>query len=115
MKRFEIWECTLPEAIGSEQGGKRPVLIIQNDIGNKHSTTTIVAPITSKHKNRIPTHVNVPKKIGLSSDSTILFEQIVTVDKIRMIHKICDLPDVHKEKCVKAMLISLGIIEKWGI
>lgn len=112
MKRFEIWWCDLSDVIGSEQGGQRPVMIIQNDVGNKHSPTTIVASLTKQlTKAKIPTHIYLPKEIGIKNNSLVLLEQIRTVDKIRMIHKICDLPDKYKERCDKALKISVGIME----
>lgn len=82
--RGEIYYADLHPVKGSEQGGRRPVLILQNDIGNKHSPTTIVCVITSKSKTDIPTHVVLGPRFGLTQDSMALLEQIRTIDKTRL-------------------------------
>jgi mRNA interferase MazF len=82
MKRGQVYYADLGEGIGSEQGGLRPVLIIQNDIGNKHSTTTIIAPLTTQVKTKLPTHCNVMLPNGRKS--IVLLEQIRIIDKKRI-------------------------------
>lgn len=97
MKRGEIYLAELPKGMGSEQSGLRPVVVIQNDCGNKYSPTTIVAVITSKRKADIPTHVPLSaEKYNLKYDSTILAEQLFTLDKKRLHTKISslDLEDI---------------------
>jgi mRNA interferase MazF len=96
--------------VGSEQGGLRPVLIIQNDIGNKHSPTIIAAAITSQiNKAKLPTHIEIKgEKFGLNKDSVILLEQIRTLDKRRLREKIGELDAQTMESVNKAILISLG-------
>ena len=86
--RGELYFANLDPCVGSEQGGTRPVLIIQNNIGNQHSDTTIVAAITGRRKPGLPTHILVPKSIGLREDSTILLEQLRTIDEMRLGQKI---------------------------
>lgn len=111
MKKGEIYFADLTPVIGSEQGGMRPVVIIQNDIGNKYSPTVIVAAITSKiQKAKMPTHVEISKKHGLDRDSVILAEQVRTIDKSRLIQK--KVGELNYKKMVEldnAILISLGI------
>lgn len=93
VRRNEIWMCDLGEGLGSEQGGKRPVLILQNNIGNEYSPTTIIAPFTSKQsKKQIPTHVTV-LGCGLVKPSTVLLEQLRTVDICRLCYKIGEVVD----------------------
>ena len=96
----------------SEQGGIRPAIIIQNDKGNEHSPTTIVASITSQEKRYLPTHVVVkPYQSGLNKVSTILMEQIRTIDKSRIISKVGHIePDWLKEKIKKSLTISFGVV-----
>ena len=86
IKRGDIFYADLRPVVGSEQGGIRPVLIIQNNVGNKYSPTVIVAAITSKisSKAKLPTHVSLPDNIGLEKDSIVLLEQIRTIDKQRI-------------------------------
>lgn len=92
MKRGEIYLAELPTGIGSEQSGLRPVVIIQNNCGNKHAPTVIVAVITSRRKNDMPTHCSISaEKYGMKYDSTIMAEQIFTLDKSRLIKKIARL------------------------
>jgi mRNA interferase MazF len=89
IKRGEIYFCYLDGIVGSEQGGIRPVLIIQNDVSNRHAPTTIVLPITSQQgKNPLPTHVKLSPDCGLHKESTILAEQVRTVDKKRLKSKL---------------------------
>lgn len=107
--RGEIYWVDFGNTVGSEQSGKRPALVVQNDIGNYYSTTTIVVAITSQKKKPLPTHVSLKKNAlnGLQSDSTIVCEQIRTIDKSRLLNKIGEV-DCEKQKEVnKAMTISL--------
>lgn len=110
IRRGEIYFADLSPVIGSEQGGIRPVLIIQNDTGNKFSPTVIVAAITSQlSKAKIPTHVELSaKEYGLQKDSVVLLEQIRTIDKRRLKEKVCELDGLKMRKVNVAILISLG-------
>ncbi len=103
----------LSPVVGSEQGGTRPVLVIQNDIGNQYSPTTIIAAITSKiSKAKLPTHVEISaRQNGLLKDSVILLEQLRTVDKGRLKEKISKVHKSQMEKVDKAIEISVGLIE----
>ena len=111
--RGEVYYAELNPVIGSEQGGTRPVLIIQNDIGNQYSPTTVVAAITSKiQKAKLPTHVEIDcKKGGIEKDSVILLEQIRTIDKSRLKKKVSLLDDEIMQKVSHALEISLGLVE----
>ncbi|PXV95768.1 mRNA interferase MazF [Lachnotalea glycerini] len=111
IKRGDIFYADLRPVIGSEQGGIRPVLIIQNDVGNKHSPTVICAAITSKmNKAKLPTHVEIDsKKYAIVKDSVILLEQLRTIDKKRLKDKVCHLDNEILEKVDKALLISLEL------
>ena len=95
IKRGDIYYADLSPVIGSEQGGMRPVLIVQNDVGNKYSPTVIAAAITSRlGKTRLPTHIDVyADRVGLQKDSVILLEQIRTIDKKRLGEKMGHLDD----------------------
>ena len=109
VKRGEVWYADMSPVIGSEQGGIRPVLILQNDIGNKHSPTTIVAAITSRQtKAKLPTHVDVSVE-GLTKDSIVLLEQIRTIDKNRLTEYVGRLDKETMGKVDKAIVISFGI------
>lgn len=110
IKRGELYYADLSPVVGSEQGGIRPVLIVQNDVGNKFSPTVIAAAITSQiNKAKIPTHIEVKAgDVGLPKDSVVLLEQLRTLDKRRLKEKIGEL-DIKKMKMVdSALLISLG-------
>lgn len=110
MKRGEIYYADLSPVVGSEQGGIRPVLILQNNIGNKYSPTVIVAAITSKiDKSRVPTHVAIGKDKDLTDNSVALLEQIRTIDKQRLTDKITTLSADMMVEVDKALKISLGI------
>lgn len=113
IKRGDIFFAQLNPVVGSEQGGTRPVLIIQNDIGNQYSPTTIVAAITSQiMKAKLPTHVEVSAgQSGLERDSVILLEQIRTIDKSRLKHKVAVLEEEIMAKVDEALSISLGLEE----
>ena len=97
--------------IGSEQGGVRPVLIVQNDTGNRHSPTVICAAITSRmNKAKLPTHVEISaQKYGVVKDSVILLEQVRTIDKARLKEKVCHLDENVLKRIDKALLISLAL------
>ncbi|MDR0273095.1 MAG: type II toxin-antitoxin system PemK/MazF family toxin [Clostridiales bacterium] len=109
--RGEIFYADLSPVIGSEQGGVRPVLIIQNDVGNKYSPTVICAAITSQiNKAKLPTHIEIDSaQSTLVKDSVILLEQIRTIDKKRLREKICRLDDNLMRRVNRAVNISLGL------
>lgn len=111
IKRGDIFYADLSPVIGSEQGGLRPVLIVQNDVGNKYSPTVIAAAITSKmSKTKLPTHIDVPcEDAGLSKDSIILLEQIRTIDKKRLKEKMGHLNDVTMASVNNAIEVSFGL------
>ena len=110
IKRGDIYYANLSPVIGSEQGGNRPVLIISNDIGNRHSPTVIVAAITSRQtKSKIPTHFYLGNIEGLPADSIILFEQIRTIDKRRLRERLTQLGELNMEAINTPLLISIGI------
>jgi mRNA interferase MazF len=113
VRRGDIFFADLSPVVGSEQGGTRPVLILQNDIGNQYSPTTIVAAITSQiDKAKLPTHVEIMAgESGLERDSVILMEQIRTIDKSRLMEKIATLNEELMKKANQAIEISLGLIE----
>ncbi len=113
IKRGEIFYAELNPVVGSEQGGTRPVLVIQNDIGNQYSPTTIIAAITSQiSKAKLPTHVEVKaRRSGLERDSVILTEQIRTIDKSRLKEKVAVLDEEVMLRVDEAIEISLGLME----
>ena len=110
IKRGDIFYADLRPVVGSEQGGVRPVLIIQNDVGNKHSPTVICAAITSRmNKAKLPTHIEIDAaSYAIVKDSVILLEQIRTLDKRRLKERIGELNENTMSKVDKAILISLG-------
>lgn len=112
IKRGDIFYADLSPVIGSEQGGIRPVLIIQNDIGNKYSPTIIAAAITSQlEKSKLPTHIELSgKNYGLAKDSVILLEQIRTIDRQRLMEKIGHLSEQEMETVNNAISISFGLL-----
>ena len=111
MKRGGVYLADLSPGQGSEQGGKRPVVIIQNNVGNRHSPTVIVAAITGKiNKAKIPTHVEISKDTyKLDMDSVILLEQIRTVDKTRLEEKLTYLDEEKMREVNEALIISLAL------
>ena len=111
VKRGDIYYADLSPVIGSEQGGVRPVLVIQNDVGNKYSPTVIVAAITSQiNKAKMPTHIEIEgEKHGLAKDSVILAEQIRTIDKRRLKEKIGHLDDTLTDLINYALKVSFGL------
>ncbi len=111
IRRGDIFYADLRPVIGSEQGGIRPVLIVQNDTGNKHSPTVICAAVTSRmNKAKLPTHVEISaEKYGIIKDSVILLEQVRTIDKSRLKEKICHLETDIIRRIDRALLISLAL------
>lgn len=111
IKRGDIYYADLSPVIGSEQGGTRPVLVIQNDIGNKYSPTVIVAAITSQiNKAKMPTHIEISaKEYGLTKDSVILLEQVRTIDKKRLRERIGHTDDELMLSVNRALFISVGL------
>ena len=112
IKRGDIYYADLSPVVGSEQGGLRPVLIVQNDVGNKFSPTVIAAAITSQQdKSRMPTHINVDgDSCGLSKDSVVLLEQVRTIDKQRLKERMGNLSVSDMNKINKALNVSFGLI-----
>ena len=111
IKRGDIYYADLSPVVGSEQGGLRPVLIVQNDVGNKYSPTVIAAAITSQvGKTRLPTHIDViADRFGLAKDSVILLEQIRTIDKQRLKEKMGHLDDSVMKRVNDAIGVSFGL------
>ena len=115
VKRGDIFYADLSPVVGSEQGGLRPVLIVQNDVGNRHSPTVIAAAITSRMtKSRLPTHIDVRCSVtntdaGLSCDSVILLEQIRTIDKTRLKEKMGHLDESTMSRVNRAISVSFGL------
>lgn len=111
IKRGEIYYADLSPVIGSEQGGVRPVLIVQNDVGNKFSPTVIAAAITSqREKNNLPTHIEVDaRNCGLAKDSIVLLEQVRTIDKRRLKEKMGSLDTTDMGKVNQALSVSFGL------
>ena len=112
VKRGDIYYADLSPVVGSEQGGVRPVLIIQNDTGNRHSPTVIAAAITSQTgKARLPTHIDLPveESCGLSRDSIVLLEQVRTLDKKRLREKMGHVEERVMEKVDLAIAVSFGL------
>ena len=111
IRRGDIYYADLSPGVGSEQGGIRPVLIVQNDVGNKHSPTVIAAAITSKiNKNRLPTHIEVDaQNYGLARDSIVLLEQIRTLDKRRLKERMGHLDREAMDRVDRAISISFGL------
>lgn len=111
VKRGEIYYADLSPVVGSEQGGIRPVLIVQNDIGNKHSPTVIAAAITSqKEKNKLPTHIELnASSCGLAKDSVVLLEQVRTLDKRRLKERMGELDSDAMHQVNNALSVSFGL------
>ena len=109
IKRGELYYADLSPVVGSEQGGVRPVLIVQNDVGNKYSPTIIAVAVTSRmDKARLPTHIAVDTTCGLPKDSVVLTEQVRTLDKRRLKDRIGVLDDRMMKKVNAALMVSLG-------
>ena len=113
IKRGDIYYADLSPVVGSEQGGLRPVLIIQNDVGNRYSPTVIAAAITSRMgKTRMPTHIDIyADKVGLAKDSVILLEQIRTLDKRRLKEKMGHLDEEIMSEVNAAIAVSFGLTD----
>lgn len=110
MERGDIYMADLNPVIGSEQGGIRPVLVVQNNAGNKYSPTVIAATITSRRtKKKLPTHIPIKHRGGLSKDSMVLLEQVRTLDKTRLKRKLCSLSDQEMQSINDALQISFAL------
>lgn len=112
VKRGEVYYANLSPVVGSEQGGRRPVLIIQNDVGNRYSPTVIIAAITAQiTKGRLPTHVELPaNECHLEKDSVVLLEQLRTIDKRRLKEKVTSLQEKYMLRVDEALSISIGLV-----
>ena len=112
IKRGEVYLVDLGDTEGSVQGGVRPAIILQNDIGNRFSPTTLICPLTSKKKKNMPTHVTLPTTTGLAKESVALCEQIRVVDKARLTKKVCDVADENIiQEINKSIMVSFGLCE----
>ena len=110
VKRGDIFYADLSPVVGSEQGGVRPVLVVQNDVGNKYSPTVIIAAITSQmNKVKLPTHVEVSAEFGLPKNSVVLLEQIRTIAKKRLREKVGFTDEFFMKKVNEALLKSVGV------
>ena len=111
VKKGDLYFADLSPVVGSEQGGVRPVLVVQNDVGNKHSPTVICAAITSKmNKAKLPTHVELDtRRCDMVKDSVILLEQLRTIDKQRLKERICHIDDELQKKVDLALMVSLEL------
>ena len=112
IKRGEVYLADLDPIVGSEQGGVRPVVVIQNDIGNKFSTTTIAAITTKDKRSNMPTHIHLDSTFEPLRDSVVLLEQIRTIDKQRLIKYIGKLSDAVMKQIDEAYLISIGVTKR---
>jgi len=108
VRRGEMYFADLSPAVGSEQDGIRPVLVLQNDRGNKNSPTTVVAAITGKPKKKLPTHFMLPALRGLNIPSVVLCEQLRTIDKSRIVRYIGTLDDISMRKIERCIAVSMG-------
>ncbi len=111
IRRGDIYYADLRPVVGSEQGGIRPVLVVQNDTGNRHSPTVIVAAITSKmNKAKLPTHIELStRQCSIMKDSVVLLEQLRTIDKQRLKDKVCHLDDALLERVNRGLQVSLDL------
>lgn len=111
MRRGDVYYADLRPVVGSEQGGIRPVLIVQNDVGNKHSPTVIIAAITSRmNKAKLPTHIELNARMyDMDKDSVVLLEQLRTIDKKRLRDKVCHLEGDVMRRIDRALMISLEL------
>ena len=112
IQRGDVYFASLGYCTGSEQGGERPVIIIQNNKGNTFSPTVLVACITKRRKKNLPTHVILPKELGFEYDSVVMTEQIKTLDKSRIGNFVCHVPDEYMEMVDKSLKVSFGMVEK---
>ena len=117
VKRGEIYYADLSPVVGSEQGGIRPVLIIQNDVGNRYSPTVIAAAITSQRdKAKLPTHIELSaQSCGLQKDSTVLLEQVRTIDKKRLRERMGEITPETMNSINSALSISFGLVDRHNI
>lgn len=113
VKRGDIWYAHLSPVVGSEQGGDRPVVVVQNDVGNRFSPTVIVAPVTTQtQKKQFPTHVPITKSVtGIPKNSVILLEQLRTIDKRRLMDKLNHLDEVMMAQVDHMLKVSLGLVD----
>lgn len=113
IKRGDVYLADLSPVVGSEQGGLRPVLIVQNDVGNKYSPTVIVAAITSQiSKSKLPTHIEIKaNEFGLTKDSVLLLEQIRTIDKRRLRQKLGRFDGDTMQKVDDGLIVSMGLYQ----
>ena len=112
IKRGELYYADLSPVVGSEQGGVRPVLVVQNDIGNKYSPTVIAVAITSQlTKAKLPTHIELDTTCGLPKESVILTEQVRTLDKQRLKERMGNLPENDMDRIDKALSVSFGLLD----
>lgn len=109
-KRGEIWLVNLDPKVGSEQGGTKPVVILQNDLGNQHSPTTIVAPLTTGLR-EMPVHILFDKSDGVDRPCMLMLEQIHTIDKKRLVKKLGQISEAKWTQILEAILYSLGFNE----
>lgn len=109
VKRGALFFAKLADVGGRVQNGMRPVLVIQNNAGNKFSQTTIVVPLTSRNKKSLPTHIRVGKENGLSTNSTILAEQIICIDKAQIGRFVGQLPESIMKQVDRALAVSIGL------
>ena len=110
IKRGDSYYADLNPAVGSEQGGIRPVLVVQNDVGNCYSPTIIIAVLTSKSKKKLPTHISIHSGEGnIAMDSTVLLEQLRTIDKFRLQKYVGSISGETMDRIDRAMLVSLGL------
>lgn len=110
IKRGDIYYADLNPAVGSEQGGIRPVLVVQNDVGNCYSPTIIIVVLTSKSKKKLPTHISIHSGEGnIAMDSTVLLEQLRTIDKFRLQKYVGSISGETMDRIDRAMLVSLGL------
>ena len=109
IKRGDIFYADLDPVVGSEQGGTRPVLVVQNNVGNKYSPTLVVLPLSTAKKNHLPTHIHIKDSKALPKDSIVLAEQIRTIDRYRLKNYVGSVDLKLMEKVEKAMKISIGV------
>ena len=109
VKRGEIYYADLSGIQGSEQGGVRPFLIIQNDVGNKYAPTVVGVPITSRSKKPLPTHVKISTESGLKTESTAMFEQVRTLDKTRLKSRVGSVGGKEMSDADKAIIVTFGM------
>ncbi|WP_339236227.1 type II toxin-antitoxin system PemK/MazF family toxin [Paenibacillus sp. FSL R5-0517] len=113
-RRYELWFAEMPVASGSVQRGKRPCLILQNDVGNKYSPTVQVASITTARKKEMPTHVNLDAtECGLKNDSIVMLETMSTISKDQLLWKIGSVPAGLAPQLDRAGMIQLGYVDTW--